>query len=475
MLLKADIKRFYGLSISSLILCFFVVFNFPGYYALLLPAVIGVCCLFLLSLENILLLIAFCTPLSVEIFIGNAGITLPNEPLMIAFTGIFLLKLLENPDSFKSVWRNPLTFLIAVDFLWLLVTSITSTLPIVSFKYLASHIWFVTTGLLWGIIIFKDLKNIKRFVIAFGLGLSLIVIYTTIRHWQHSFSQKSGTYVMNPFFDDHTVYSAVCSIIFVFAIVMLTKGRKNLNFINRTAFLAISIFSLTGIVFSYSRAAWLSLIGTFLFALILKWKIKFSWIISAIVIIGLIGILFQNQIYQQIRFNKAASGKTLQDDLKSISNVKTDESNVERLNRWESGWRMFKEKPFLGFGAGTYQFQYSSYQRPHQMTSISTTTGDMGSIHSEYFRALIENGIIGLIIFLLIVLWFVKSMMQIIYTSNNPELKLYATAILLGLMTYLIHGTLNNFLNQDKAALLFWAFLGIAGAIYFKNNLTREK
>lgn len=473
MLLKADIKRFYILSIGILIVSLLSTFFLPDYAVLSIPALLGVACFYLLSLENTLLLIAFCTPFSVEIFFGSSGINIPNEPLMIIFTGILALKILENKAAFKAIWISPLALLISIDFIWLLVTTFSSSLPIVSVKYLLAHTWFVSTGFLWGLIIFQNIENIKRFVIAFGLSLSAVVIYTTVRHWQHSFSQKSGTYVMNPFFSDHTVYSAVCCVIFVFALIMLLENRKQLSVVNKLAFTVISTFSLIGIVFSYSRAAWVSLIVTFAFSIILKLKIKFYWLISTLVVLALVGILFQNQIYQQLKNNKVASGKDLQSDIKSISNIKTDESNVERLNRWEAGKRMFTEKPMLGFGPGTYQFLYSPYQRPHQMTSISTTTGDMGGIHSEYFRPLVESGVIGLLTFLMIVLWFIKNLMNIFYHNHDPVLKVYSKAVLLSLMSYFIHGTLNNFLNQDKSALLFWAFLGMAAALHQNKSLSK--
>ena len=53
---------------------------------------------------------------------------------------------------------------------------------------------------------------------------------------------------------------------------------------------------------------------------------------------------------------------TLVEKSMSVTNLNTDVSNIERLNRWVSALRMFEERPFTGFGPGTYQFTYLPFQ-----------------------------------------------------------------------------------------------------------------
>jgi len=45
--------------------------------------------------------------------------------------------------------------------------------------------------------------------------------------------------------------------------------------------------------------------------------------------------------------------------------------------------------------------------------------------------------------------------------ANNSEIKLLSLTILLGLISYLVHGFLNNFLDTDKASVPFWGFIAI--------------
>jgi hypothetical protein len=50
--------------------------------------------------------------------------------------------------------------------------------------------------------------------------------------------------------------------------------------------------------------------------------------------------------------------------------------------------RMVAERPWFGFGPGTYVFQYSPFQKSDELTLISTFAGDLGDAHSEYFSAM---------------------------------------------------------------------------------------
>ena len=57
--------------------------------------------------------------------------------------------------------------------------------------------------------------------------------------------------------------------------------------------------------------------------------------------------------------NSQDSSDSFVEHIESMSNVTTDASNLERINRWKSAIRLFQERPHLGWGPGTYQFHYA--------------------------------------------------------------------------------------------------------------------
>jgi len=62
-------------------------------------------------------------------------------------------------------------------------------------------------------------------------------------------------------------------------------------------------------------------------------------------------------------------------------------------------------------------------------------------------------------------------------TIHNRDLRLLLLSAWLGLVTYFIHGILNNYLDTDKASAPFWGFIAILVAIdlfHRKSNSTAE-
>ncbi|MEZ4939213.1 MAG: O-antigen ligase family protein, partial [Crocinitomicaceae bacterium] len=170
-------------------------------------------------------------------------------------------------------------------------------------------------------------------------------------------------------------------------------------------------------------------------------------------------------IVMKLEKNRQDSSAELAEHVQSISNISTDASNLERLNRWSSAWRMFKERPFVGWGPGTYMFQYAPFQLSAEKTIISTNAGDKGNAHSEYIGPLAESGVFGMLSFLIIIIAAIYSAVKLYPRVKDPEHRLYLMSLFLGLITYLIHGLLNNFLDTDKASATFWGFIAAIVAI----------
>lgn len=58
---------------------------------------------------------------------------------------------------------------------------------------------------------------------------------------------------------------------------------------------------------------------------------------------------------------------------------------------------------------------------------------------------------------------------------KNAEMRMIVMGILLGLITYYVHGMLNNFLDTDKASVPFWGFIAILVTIDNHHQADLEK
>ena len=298
----------------------------------------------------------------------------------------------------------------------------------------------------------------------------VVIIYTIYQHAIRGFEEKPAHWVMQPFFKDHTSYGALLALYIPVIIGYLFNPgfRWNLKFL---AFNVLLIF-IVGIILSYTRAAWVSLIAALGVYLLIQFRVKLWMLVSAGVLVLAVLFTFQEDILIKLEKNRQDSSGDLAEHVESISNVASDASNLERINRWNCALRMFEERPVFGWGPGTYKFQYAPFQSSQELTIISTNFGDLGNAHSEYLGPLAEMGVLGLLTFLAIIILFYVKSIQLYYKLQNKELKVLVMSSIAGFTTYVTHGILNNFLDTDKASLPFWGFMAVIVAIdvYYKNK-----
>ncbi len=458
-------------------LFYFISFFFVGYssYLLLnqpkdqlifsvLPLALFVIFLAVFSLEKLALFTVFCTPLAITLkemgfYYSSLDLSLPTEPLMAGIMLLFILHQLHQGIISYKLLTHPITLCILFQLFWTFITCFTSEMPVISIKFLIARLWFVCTAYFVCSYLFSKQKNMFRFLWLYIIPLILVILYTLQGQARHGFDEKSADWIMSPFYNDHTAYAAAIAMFIPVLIGFLLQKHYALYI--KIIIVGILVLYLTATIFSYTRAAWLSLAGAMAVFSLLLLRIKFRYLLIGITLTVSVFAIFQTQIVLSLQRNNTDSDGNLSDNLQSISNIKTDPSNVERLNRWDCALKMFKERPFTGWGPGTYMFQYAPFQSPELKTVISTNAGTNGNSHSEYLGPLSEQGLFGLLSFLAVLLSVYFTAFKLCYSLKDRKLKILVYSVLLGLTTYFVHGFLNNFLDTDKAAIPFWGFIAI--------------
>jgi putative inorganic carbon (hco3(-)) transporter len=434
-------------------------------WGLAIPFVLLLLILYIFSLDNVLLLITFVTPFAINLQDADFGISisLPSEPLMFGVLLLFILKLLHEHFYDYRIMKHPVTIAIVINLVWIFITCFTSEIPIVSIKFMIARLWFVVPFYFAGILLFMDLKNIRKFQWLYIIPLIIIIFYTLYNHSTYGFDKPHSNMVMKPFYNDHTAYGAIIAL-FLPLFVGLSFSRQFKGSFRLMSFIVLLIL-ITGIIFSYSRAAWLSVAAALVTYIVVRFRIRFYWILLALVVSTGLFFTFQYQFIDKLEKNKQDSSTDFLKHVQSISNISSDASNLERINRWASAIRLFKERPIFGWGPGTYQFVYAPYQRSKEKTIISTNYGDMGNAHSEYIGPMSESGILGMLTFMGIIATVIITGLRVYRRAENKEVKLMSLMIMLGLITYYVHGLMNNFLDTDKASVPFWGFTAMLVAM----------
>lgn len=467
---KNKILIYYISAFIVLALTAFLV-SIERYYFAAVPFGIAILIIAIFSLNNLMYVIAFLTPLSVQLrfFVDvDNDLSLPVEPILIGLFLLVLYKFVFERNSFnKKILTHPVSIAIYINLIWIAITSLTSTMPIVSWKFTVSRMWYLATFYILASHLFTKKSAVYKYFWLYASSFIVVIAYTIIRQSSHGFfNKRAANYMVTPLLPDHTSYGAILAMLIPF--ILFCAFNKRFNSSKRLLAFTVGIIYILALIFSYTRAAWLGVVASAALFVLLALKIKARTILTIGVILTTVVLTFSTEIMMSLEKNTQSSSDDLNEQLRSITNISTDASNLERINRWNSAIRMFKERPIFGFGPGTYMFQYAPYQLSNERTIISTNFGDVGNAHSEFLGPLAESGVLGTVTFTLILVIIGTTTFRIYHKVEEREARLLTMALFLGLLTHYIHGFLNNFLDIDKFVFVFWGFAAAIVAIDVK-------
>ena len=448
------------------------------FYLPVLPAVLLFLILALVAVDKYLLVVVFFVPLSIPLSKLVEGLAidmyLPTEPLLAGLLLLFVLKYLMGDRVDLKVLRHPVTLAIYFHLAWLLLTSLTSSDLLVSFKLLASRLWFIVGFYLLATQLFRKEKNMHTYVWLFIIAFSGVIVFTLVNHSQYGLdNQMMAHRASSPFYKDHTSYGATLGFILpvlVALFLLIKRGDMNIRFL---MVLLILLFLFATVV-SYTRATWISILASAGIWALIKLKVRFEYVLVGAVLLIAFFFSIRTELMVHLEQNRVESSGEISEHVQSISNISTDQSNLERINRWSCAYRMWRDKPLFGFGPGTYQFEYGRYQRSYEKTRISTDFGTRGSAHSEYLGPLSESGVFGLLSILLVIGTTFYTGIRVYLHAKKRSIRIFALAVLTGLSSYYLHGVLNNFLDTDKISALFWGFTAMLVAMDVYHREARD-
>jgi putative inorganic carbon (hco3(-)) transporter len=441
-------------------------------FLFLLPGLIVFGAVAIYNIRTMWLIAVFLVPMSVNLagFIDAAALRAPTDLLCIGLCLLALFKLASEGEMSMKFVKHPLFLLVFIYFSWIFLVSIHSEMPMVSFKRGIALLWMAGAFYVLSILFFADKRFMYRYFWLIGLCFA-IVLCTILSFYVMSGRNPFGLrFNPMPFFDDHTALGAFTSML-VPLFVLFSFSRTMPGSFKLTS-RVILVFLLMGLFFSFSRGGWASaVIGVVVMGMIIYRRYLVYLIIPGLVAIGLLVALWYEGSGFSLGRNDSVSRKSYLGHVASITNFKTDDSNTERINRWNCALEMFSERPWTGYGPGTYMFIYGDFQRAKDRTRISTNHGDNGTAHNEWLLALSEMGIIGgLLTALLFIYPIFLGLKRYFQSKDNPNGLLYLGCAI-SLFTYGTGAAVNNFLDQDKVFCVFFGMLAVITAldVYHKN------
>ncbi len=365
--------------------------------------------------------------------------------------------------------RHSRVFLMwALYFLWMFITTLLSGNPIISGKFFSLQIAY---ALAYGGLGYYFLrKNPEEMRAVYGRYMLVSLVATffvcVVEHVLLGAGPEVTDRAIAPFFREHTVYGAFTAWMFLAYFLLWRASRFSLGLLVAVGFSAVALF------LSYSRGGWLSAVGALAVVLAARW----IWRLprrralavlagsSLLAMGGLSFLLSQGQMWLNDKLSELLgdTGKRIA----SSFDTQRDLSNVGRIHRWIVAWELFNQAPLTGIGPNTYAEEYHAHKRASQLLdTIRKVDLAYAGVHSEYLTALTEMGIIGLLLLVGLYGLALYYPLRYAFSARDRQARLVGFLVAVPLLSYYLHGFINNFMDHGKVAALLYLHWGAAMAL----------
>lgn len=432
------------------------------YFLAALPALALLIYLTIVDFRIVFFLLLACLPISTEIQLPNGfGTDLPTEPLMIGLMLVYGLFVLQHGRKMNSGFiRHPISLLLLLHLAWIITTTITSELLLVSVKFALAKIWYVIVFYFMAGSLLKRVKDVRLFFWVIFIPLVFTVLVTLVRHSAYGFSFRDVHRVLHPFQRNHVNYAATMALFFPIVWLAVAWYRRwSLRWWVLVG--AIGLF-LVAIYLSYTRAAYVAILIAFGAFLVIRLRLMKLVLAGALLaaVLGL-GFMIRNNTYLEYapNYDRTVSHYEF-DNLLEATAKGEDISTMERVYRWVAGFHMFKDQPVFGYGPGNFV----NFYRPYTVTSFTTYVSDneeQSGIHSYYLLVLVEQGVPGLILFLALSFYVLIRGEDIYHRCRALDRRRIVLMALLSTVVIDAFLIINDLVETDKVGSFFFLAMAI--------------
>lgn len=429
-------------------------------YFLTFPLILVILGVIFTQYRALYYLLLAAIPFSVEINLpGGFSTDLVSEPLMILLAGGCLgaWVLGYHPDLFFL--KHPLVKLIIALFGWAVFVSIFSVDALKSWKYVAAKSWYLLVFVFLTAALLRTPAAIRRVLSIFGGALALAVGYVLIRHGQAGFMFDSANAVVRPFFRNHVMYGVTAAATLPYGIYLFVRyqGKR----VVKTGLGLGCALLLAAVVFSYTRASWLSLPLALLYYFFIRSRLTRYFLIFGLAG-ALAGGVYLGIDYRYLQYAPDYE-KTIFNEGDLANHLRAtytwrDVSGMERIYRWLAAVRMVADRPLTGSGPSTFYPEYRRYTVSRFVTYVSDNP-EKSTVHNYFLLQFAEQGLPGGILFLLLMGYALTLPEKLYHRAHRPEHKNLALAAGLCLFIIAVHLVLNELLETDKIGSLFYISL----------------
>lgn len=336
------------------------------------------------------------------------------------------------------------------------VSILDACIPMAALK--AWIIWVNYCLAFWGSFIVLDFtdKELKTFFKIYSVAYTTLLVYAFSKYLMIGIHYQNSYIMAKPFATGHTLLIAMGFPLWLYLAHRIFK--KIANPLQITLFVAYSIF----ILISYSRFYWVFaplFTGLFAYFYWVEHRKKIIWF-------ALIFALFGGTAFYMIKEKRDREQAWLDPEdhnssfaqLQSIFDVKENESNRERFNRWKVGMEMIKSNVWTGVGLNNYAEMFPTFSQNIFLKRTTRSELKMNA-HQWYLGSLYEQGLLGF----LALIGFIWA-----WTRQGKKHSFLAWMIAIH---YLALGMIEDFMLLAETVPLFWMCVGLSSYLQRKEEM----
>ena len=392
-------------------------------------------------------ILLFSLPFSVHITLpsDSLAISLPDEPMMWMFLLLLPMLFANKPYIIPQWWlKDPIVIIVILQLLWLAVAVANSQVLFFSIKFFVAKLWYLACFFVFPLWIFTDKKDFKKGFLVMLIPMLATMLYYFFRHATMRFSFPMVNYAIGRFYYNHVEFSTVISIFFPLVCITYPLSKSMKKWI-RVSILALIIFFLLVIFFSYARAAILSVFFSFFIALFIRLRlvnIVMPCIYGLITLVMVYLIKDNNYIALRPNYERTYMHSSFGDHMLATFRGQ-DMSSMERLYRWIAAVRMSTDSPVVGYGPHSFYYFYKPYTLNIFKTYVSKND-EHSTTHNYFLYMLVEQGIPAMALYAILVIAILANAQKTYFRFTDRFYK-YCT---LGLTMTFAASFVNNFFSE---------------------------
>lgn len=291
--------------------------------------------------------------------------------------------------------------------------------------YMIIPLIFVAAGL-----VIEDRKAIRTVVILAAIALLFIdrasLLESMSRTWTNFDEDKRSGGPLG-FGSNQTAAFLVQFAMFFWGFIKFVKQKKF-----RLIGYALVAATLFAAMYSFSRAGYLAILFSVLVLGLLKDR-------KLLLILGAFLLVWQSVVPTAVRERV---------NMTKNSNGQLEASAQERVDLWENAERSFLSSPIVGSG-------YATFQMGEHVANLKDT-------HNWYVKVLVETGLIGFIIALLLLQQVLSLSYRLFRRSSDPLYKGLGLGLLLATCSCIVSNFFGDRWTYVEIMGLFWVLAGAA-------------